>query len=180
MYHYAGNNPIKYVDPDGKKILIGIATSDTPWGLTVGEHAFIMYIDPYDPQDSLMLDASGRYGGGRTSDVLDGLQIEITIEAYLEYFETEEKLTVFELTLSYTDENKLIESIERIVGYSWLKCAEKASEVLNKNFSKEIEICRTPIGLLKELEEYKKNNPKKVTVKYYDFKTNKEIEQNEE
>ena len=52
--------------------------------------------------------------------------------------------------------------------------------ILNKNFSKEIEICRTPIGLLKELEEYKKNNPKKVTVKYYDFKTNKEIEQNEE
>ena len=139
-----------------------------------------MYIDPYDPQDSLMLDASGRYGGGRTSDVLDGLQIEITIEAYLEYFETEEKLTVFELTLSYTDENKLIEAIESIVGYSWLKCAEKASEVLNKKFSKEIEICRTPIGLLKELEEYKKNNSKKVTVKYYDFQTNKEIEQNEE
>ena len=36
LFHYAGNSPVKYVDPDGRKVIIGIAISDTFWGTCIG------------------------------------------------------------------------------------------------------------------------------------------------
>ena len=175
LYHYAGNNPIKYTDPDGRKIIIGITTSDTLWGTIVGEHAFIMCIDEKDPKKSIMLDASGQYGEGRSSDVIDGYQADITIQDYLEYWDTEEKLTTFELILTPEDEKKLKDAISKMEGYSWLECAKKASEILNEYLSKEIKKTKLPSKLLKTLMEYAKKHNGKVIIKNYDFKTNTEI-----
>jgi hypothetical protein len=181
LYHYAGNNPVKYTDPDGRKIIIGITTSNDVWGKNVGQHAFIMYIDEIDPKRSLMLDASGRYGGGRTSDVIDGYHAEISIDAYLRYFDTDEILTTFELNLSWEEEEKIVDAISMIEGYSWLQCANEASQVLNENLSKEIKKTNKPAELLKSLISFFKNHPViNVTIRQYDFKTNKEIEQNDE
>ena len=176
MYHYGANNPVRYIDPDGRKIIIGITTSDDLWGRIVGQHAFIMYIDEKDPKKSIMLDASGQYGGARSSDVINGYQTKITVEDYLKYFDTDETLTTFELTLSPKEEKDIKDAIGMIEGYNWLQCAKEASQVLNENYSKEIKKTNKPAVLLKSLIAFFKAHPEKeVTIRQYDFKTNKEI-----
>lgn len=97
-----------------------------------------------NPMKSLMLDASGRYGGGRTSDIIDGYKTEITIDAYLKYFDTSEKLITFELILSSREEEKITKAIEEIQGYHYLQCANSASKILNENYSKEIKKTKYP------------------------------------
>ena len=128
-----GNNPVNWVDPWGLEIIVGITTSDSLWRKNIGEHAFIMYINEENPKKSIMLDASGRYGGGRTADIFDGYQAKISIDAYLKYFDTDEKLTTFELKLSLKEEKQIKDAIMEIEGYSWLQCARSASEVLHEN-----------------------------------------------
>ena len=164
-----------YTASNGKKVVVGISTSNSLVGILFGEHAFIMCIDEQNPKKSIMLDASGEYGGGRSADIIDGYQIEISVENYLKYWNTNEKLTTFELILSEADVKNIKKAIESIEGRSWLTCAYKASEVLNENYSSEIKKCSSPKGLLKELQDYKSKNPNGIIVKNYDFKTNKEI-----
>ena len=178
-FAYVGNNPVNWVDPWGLEIIVGITTSDSLWGKNIGEHAFIMYINEENPKKSIMLDASGRYGGGRTADILDGYQAKISIDAYSKYFDTDEKLTTFELKLSLKEEKQIKDAIMEIEGYSWLQCARSASEVLHENYSKEIEKSHTPIGLMKTMLKFSKEHSEKVTIKNYDFKTNMEIKIND-
>ena len=159
----------------GRKVIIGISTSDSFQGKIVGEHAFIMCINENNPTRSVMLDASGHYGAGRTSDVIDGYQMKITIENYLKYWDTDEKLTTFELRLTESEECKIRNAILKMEGRSILSCASKASEILNKNYSMEIEECKTPRGLLRTLTQFAEKYPGKVTVRYFDLKTDKEI-----
>lgn len=90
-----------------------------------------MCINEKNPIKSLMLDASGRYGGGRTSDIIDGHKTEITIDAYLKYFDTSEKLITFELILSSKEEKKIKNAIAEIQGYHYLQCVNSASKILN-------------------------------------------------
>ena len=82
-----------------------------------------------------MLDASGQYGGGRTSDVVDSLQAPITIDAYLNYFDNEELLTVFRIELSETDESYIKELISSVEGRGFMTCATEASALLKKSGS---------------------------------------------
>ena len=65
-----------------------------------------------------MLDASGHYGDGRTSDIIDGYHMKITIENYLKYWDTEEKLTTFELRLTEPEEYKIRNAILKMEGRS--------------------------------------------------------------
>ena len=180
LFHYAGNNPVRYIDPDGRKVIVGISTSDSFWGRIFGEHAFIMVINEDIPEKSLMLDASGHYGGNRSSDILDGYLIGISVEAYLRYWDTDEKLTTFELVLTKDEEGKIKNAISKIEGRSWMSCASIASEVLNENFSSEIEECCTPIGLLESLMKYEKKHSDKVIIKNYSLKTDQEIKDGKE
>lgn len=174
-YHIGQNTEESDAFRYGKRIIVGISTSNSWWGKIIGEHVFIMCMDENIPQESIMLDAGGRYGSGRTSDILSGEQMPINVESYLKYWDNEEKLTTFELKLSVTDESKIRNSINELNGYSYLKCAEKASEILNEHFSHEIEKCRTPVGLLNSLNKFAKKHPDKITIRHFDFKTNEEI-----
>ncbi|MBO5691543.1 MAG: hypothetical protein J6R96_06775 [Spirochaetaceae bacterium] len=159
----------------GRKVIIGISTSDSFQGKIVGEHAFIMCINEDNPTRSVMLDASGHYGDGRTSDIIDGYHMKITIENYLKYWDTEEKLTTFELRLTEPEEYKIRNAILKMEGRSIMSCASKASEILNKNYSIEIEECNTPRGLLRSLNQFTEKYPDKVIVRHFDLKTDKEI-----
>ncbi|WP_191018249.1 hypothetical protein [Treponema zioleckii] len=138
-----------------------------------------MCINDKDPKKSLMLDASGSYGGARPADILDGMQAPISINAYLNYWNTDEKLTTFELKLPEKEKN-IRTAIGQIDGRSWMSCATLASKVLNENYSAEIKNCSTPKGLLDSLNKYVKKHPNEVTVKHYDFRTKQEVVQNEE
>lgn len=159
----------------GQKVIVGITTSGSFWGRNIGEHAFIMCIDEYEPERSIMLDASGHYGKGRSSDVIDGAQINITIEDYLDYWNTDEKLFTFEFQLADSECEKIRKAIIDIEGRSWMSCASKASAVLSENYSDEIKKCSTPVGLLNTLNDFAQKHSDKVVVRYFDFKTNKEI-----
>ena len=180
LFHYAGNNPVRYIDPDGREVIVGISTSDSFWGRIFGEHAFIMVINEDIPEKSLMLDASGHYGGNRSADILDGYLIGISVKAYLRYWDTDEKLTTFELVLTKDEEGKIKNAISKIEGRSWMSCASIASEVLHENFSSEIEECCTPIGLLESLMKYEKKHSDKVIIKNYSLKTDQEIKDGKE
>nr|WP_276508049.1 RHS repeat-associated core domain-containing protein [Treponema putidum] len=176
VYHYAGNNPVKYVDPDGKKIIVGITIAKTGIDL-FGQHAFIMAIDEKNPKNSVMLDASGQYGGTvRSSDIISGEQYTITVQAYLNYWDSDEKLITFEFDLTEADEKKIKTMILNIEGRSFLSCASKASLLLkDSGLFKGINYRSAPKKLLKDLQDYAKKNPGKVIKREYDMKTNKEI-----
>ena len=138
-----------------------------------------MCINEDIPEKSLMLDASGHYGEGRSADVLDGYQETISIGAYLDYWDVNEKLTTFELVLSDSDEKKIKDAIDRIEGRSFMTCASMASGILNENYSPEVDRCITPKGLLYSLTKYAKKHSDIVIVNQYDLKTNQEIKNEE-
>ena len=177
-YSYVVNDPVNYVDLWGlSEVIIGVSTSDDFWGTTIGQHVFVMYIDNENSQNSIMLDASGSYGGGRTSDIVDNYQIEISIESYLNYFDTNEILTTFTLELSETEKQNVKNEIERTQGRTWMQCARMTSElIINTNIVEDFDYKNTPKGVLNELLKYKESYPDKLDVKQYSFKTKEEIE----
>ena len=168
---------MRYVDPDGKEVVVGISTSDTLFGTIFGEHAFIMYTNPDNPTENIMLDASGQFGGGRACDIVESSQIEISVNSYLNYFDTDETLTVFELKLGFSSEEKIKELIENTFGRSSFQCAVRASSLLkdSKLFGENIKKRFTPRGLYNDLMKFAQKNPSIVTMKEYDFITKEEI-----
>ena len=168
---------MKYVDPDGREVIVGISTSDSIFGQLIGEHAFVMYVNPYDSSENIMLDASGQFGGGRVSDVIDTYQTEISVENYLNYFDTEEKLTIFEISLSDSKEQKIKSAIEGTEGRTFLQCAVRASKLLKDSglFGDTIKERITPKGLLNDLLKYTKNNSEAVNIREFNFKTKEEL-----
>ena len=59
--------------------------------------------------------------------MIDTYQTEISVENYLNYFDTAEKLTIFEISLSDSKEQKIKSAIEGTEGRTFLQCAVRAS-----------------------------------------------------
>jgi RHS repeat-associated protein len=179
LYHYAGNNPIKFVDPTGRTIIVGISTAKEGFDLT-GAHAFIMYIDNYDPEQSLMFDPSGGYARATlSSDLVEPGQLngkEMSVQAYIDYFEGKtQELTTFTINLSYEDEQKIKDAMLENGVRTWAKCAIKSSALLKESgLFPEVDNRKTPKGLLKDMQRYAENN-EGVIINRYDFQTKKEI-----
>ena len=158
-------------------MIIGISQGKSFWNkLTDPGHAFVMYIDVNNNDNSIMLDASGHYGKNRTSSdvVLGNSGVTISIPAYLSFFSSEkEYLTTFEMKLS-EEETYLIKSmIENYDGQrSTWNCANAASSLLKSSgLFENIKNHSTPKGLLKDLNNYYENHKESVIKKEYDFST---------
>ena len=174
-----GNKNENSTEPDGSKVIIGISE-----GIGINKyldlgHVFIMYINENNPKKSIMLDASGHYGGNRgSSDTFEGnWRYPISIRDYLGYFKTDRDILItLELNISTVEKQNVRDEIENVKGRSWLTCAIRASEVIKKTgiiegFKKKI----TPKGLLREITNYAKKNPGRVIIKQYDFQTGREL-----
>lgn len=160
-----------------RDIIVGITTASRGIDL-FGQHTFIMSINKSDSEKSVMLDASGHYGPNiRTSDVISGKLSPISIDNYLNFWDSDEILTTFTFSLSDEESEKITDMIAHIDGRSFLQCASLSSKVLSDSGVFDGIYCHsTPKGLLKNLNKYAEKNPDKVTIKYYDMKTDKEIQ----
>lgn len=135
-----------------------------------------MFIDEKNPKKSIMLDASGHYGEGRSSDVVDGYQIPVNITSYLKYWDSLEYLYTFELNIKNADEEKIKELISAIEGRYWLSCTRRASGLLlETGLFNGLSQRLLPKHFLQDLIDYSKAHPDSMIIKKYDMKTDKEI-----
>ncbi len=164
------------VEPDNhKRVIVGVSVKQEGIDL-FGQHSFIMFIDENNPKKSIMLDGSGHYGEGRSSDVVDGYQIPITITSYLKYWDSLEYLYTFELNIKNTDEEEIRKLISAIEGRHWLACTERASDLLlETGLFKGLSHRSLPKHFLRDLINYSKAHPGSMIIKKYDMKTDKEV-----
>jgi len=103
-YHYAGNNPVKYTDPDGKKTIVFIIHAPTAWEKIAGaSHVGIIMTEPKEfttyngiptVNGPTLYDPSGNYPGnqGRHSSGTfinryygEEKEREFSLDGYLNY-----------------------------------------------------------------------------------------------
>lgn len=164
------------VEPDNqKKVIVGVSVKQEGIDF-IGQHSFIMFIDENSPKKSIMLDASGHYGEGRSSDVIDGYQMPITISSYLKYWDSLEYLYTFELNIKNSDEEKIKQLITEIEGRHWLACTDRASSLLlETGLFNGLKHRQLPKKFLKDLIKYSKAHPGSMIIKKFDMKTDTEI-----
>ena len=145
MYHYAGNNPISYSDPDGRNtkkskdiyhdVLIVVATSNTTGS---GQHAMMLYRDKTNTYNNIMVDASGSYAHskGRTnnSPVLKRTSsYNVTLAEYVNYFrgQKNETLYIYKITADPETIKKIAQAMNDVEDdFEFLSCATTVSKVI--------------------------------------------------
>ncbi len=142
LYHYAGNNPVKYLDPSGletidstKDIVITVSTSNKT-GL--GQHVMMLYRDLKNPSQNRMIDADGDYGRSRgridnAKCIQPSEGIPLTLGDYINYFlgEKNETLNIYTVKTDSATIKKIVKSMERAERKLPIAtCAATASSVM--------------------------------------------------
>ena len=184
LYHYAGNNPMKYIDPNGEKTTIMIIHANSGWEKIVkGSHVAVHFSNPgkgsdgeyleqtlYDPSGSY--EANTGYGNGKyrpSSGVFSG-DIPADLSSYIDSVldrENGEYIVAYTIETTPEEEAKMVERAMENGDGAGFDCANNTSDVLKILGFKHT---MTPGGLEQQL----KHSEKVVETTVYTNKANNE------
>jgi RHS repeat-associated protein len=165
-FAYCTNNPISYIDPDGKKT-VAIIVRENICGLWVGTHAAVYVDNPkgepvlYDPAGSTYTpEDSWGYSARGSGDTFLGEFADL--DSYVESYKGNDKKTeliVFNTTAE--EESQIAENIDSLGGVGAFLCSTAVSEVLKGIGPFEnLENHLFPGGLSKQLNNIKNEGNK--------------------
>ena len=169
VYHYAGNNPVKYVDPTGKKTVVIYIRNENDWWDKIfgGAHVALYISDPgpsktgdsskpaiYDPSGSYSVDKSLKTRP--SSGVFYGYD-DSNLDNYLAYhLELGAEITLYIMdTTKEQEANMLDHALEMGEGPADIFCAMYVSDVLEEIGGEQR---FTPGGVRDQMEAWVVNN----------------------
>ena len=183
LYHYAGNNPVRYMDPDGRKTFLFIIHADTWWeGFAGASHCGLYFSNPKGLQNPVLYDPSGSFRSYNTVRGVSGRErtgffgyvksptqkfdtFQPSVKQYLKYHLNLDKgeINIYIFNTSREDEYEMIENAQKLDCPGSHDCSDHVSTVLGKL---NIKYAYFPGNLEKNVK--KSNFETKVTIKSED------------
>ncbi|MCL2130056.1 MAG: RHS repeat-associated core domain-containing protein [Treponema sp.] len=151
-YHYSGNNPVRYVDPDGRKTIVFIINAPTAWEKIAGaSHVGVLMTEPKEfstfngvptVNGPTLYDPSGHYLDSEGRRHSSGLfvnkyysqenEMEFSLEGYLQYhLDNDGSVTMYSFNTTPEQEAELIGKASQQGDSRGIWCALDVSRLLS-------------------------------------------------